>query len=73
MDSIASSSVGFSGAELANVVNEAVFLALRQQRSRPSPKDFAAALERRKAARKAAQGGEDFARAMRIWPKAAAA
>ncbi|CAJ1359327.1 unnamed protein product [Effrenium voratum] len=51
---IAAESAGFSGAELANVVNEAVFLALRESRARPSPQDFERALERRQLARKAA-------------------
>jgi len=56
VDSIAAASSGFSGAELANVVNEAVFLALRESRSKPSAQDFSAALERRKVARKASAG-----------------
>eukprot|EP00913_Durusdinium_trenchii_P018562 g17442.t1 len=81
LDSIAAASAGFSGAELANVVNEAVFLALREQRSKPSAQDFSAALERRKVARRAAAGGSNacagdagagFSRAVRLWPKAAA-
>lgn len=82
VDSIAAASSGFSGAELANVVNEAVFLALRESRSKPSAQDFSAALERRKVARKASAGasttcagdvaGAGFSRAVRIWPKAAA-
>ncbi|CAE7306510.1 ftsH [Symbiodinium natans] len=72
----------FSGAELANVVNEAIFLALRDKRSQPSAKDFSNALDRRKAARKfvgssngAANGdlsGLGF-RMPRAWPKAAVA
>ncbi|CAE6971467.1 ftsH [Symbiodinium sp. CCMP2592] len=82
VNSIASSSAGFSGAELANVVNEAIFLALRDSRSQPTAKDFSDALDRRKVARKAVGcGGTSLNgdasglgfRMPRPWPKAAAA
>ncbi|CAE8606419.1 unnamed protein product [Polarella glacialis] len=49
LQSVASGSEGFSGAELANVVNEAIFMALRSGRQRPAREDFSMALERRKA------------------------
>eukprot|EP00933_Yihiella_yeosuensis_P027817 TRINITY_DN21663_c0_g1_i2.p1 TRINITY_DN21663_c0_g1~~TRINITY_DN21663_c0_g1_i2.p1 ORF type:complete len:169 (+),score=36.15 TRINITY_DN21663_c0_g1_i2:247-753(+) len=55
LKSVASSSAGFSGAELANVVNEAIFLALRSRREKPSCQDFTDSLARRKAARRMAE------------------
>eukprot|EP00931_Biecheleriopsis_adriatica_P007588 TRINITY_DN108858_c0_g1_i1.p1 TRINITY_DN108858_c0_g1~~TRINITY_DN108858_c0_g1_i1.p1 ORF type:complete len:460 (-),score=115.28 TRINITY_DN108858_c0_g1_i1:65-1444(-) len=80
LQTIAAASTGFSGAELANVVNEAIFLALRSGRKRPLPEDFSLALERRKAARKlggcttaAGDVAGGFSRALRVWPKAAVA
>eukprot|EP00439_Symbiodinium_sp_Y106_P072683 s241_g13.t1 len=88
VNSIASSSAGrafcegFSGAELANVVNEAIFLALRDTRSQPTAKDFSDALDRRKVARRAVGCGSTSLngdasglgfRMPRPWPKAAAA
>ncbi|OLQ03015.1 ATP-dependent zinc metalloprotease FtsH [Symbiodinium microadriaticum] len=82
VNSIASSSAGFSGAELANVVNEAIFLALRSTRSQPTAKDFSDALDRRKVARQAVGCGSSALngdasglgfRMPRPWPKATAA
>mmetsp|Transcript_104760 Transcript_104760/g.327858 ORF Transcript_104760/g.327858 Transcript_104760/m.327858 type:complete len:453 (+) Transcript_104760:93-1451(+) len=78
---IASAAQGFSGAELANVVNEAVFLALRARRSRATLEDFTHALERARLTRQRAQGVAaaqssvaGLSRALlRAWPTAAAA
>mmetsp|Transcript_74533 Transcript_74533/g.207087 ORF Transcript_74533/g.207087 Transcript_74533/m.207087 type:complete len:519 (-) Transcript_74533:86-1642(-) len=42
---------GFSGAELANIVNEAVFLALRAGRSQAQPEDVEEAVQRAKMVR----------------------
>jgi len=75
---IAAASVGFSGAELANVVNEAVFLALREQHACPTPQDFQAALCRAQVARQRAGDAataEGFRRSLfgLVMPSAAAA
>jgi len=56
---VAANSQGFSGAELANVVNEAIFLALRAGRTKASAEDFCLALGRARSTkqRAAAAGG----------------
>merc|ERR1712146_152811 len=40
---LAGTAAGFSGAELANVINEAIFLAMRERKARVDQKDLAAA------------------------------
>jgi len=82
LERIAAASTGFSGAELANLVNEAVFLALRARRPRATAQDFVAALERARATRQRAANAaaaENSAVAglsrslLRAWPTAAVA
>lgn len=75
----AADSTGFSGAELANVVNEAVFLALRAGRSQVVPEDLDEAMGRARYVRERAamqKKGTDAAGLppsfFRIWPAAAA-
>lgn len=73
MAPIAAASQGLSGAELANIINEAVFLALRERRPRTTPEDLAGALERVQAMRQQA-GSTDAPRQtagrslLRPWP-----
>jgi len=79
LQNIAAASQGFSGAELANLVNEAVFLALRARRTHCNFEDFSQALERARTARQRAQGSAQSSVAglsralLRAWPTAAAA
>ncbi len=40
MDNLAARTVGFSGADLKNLVNEAALLAARKQKKKVSPEDF---------------------------------
>lgn len=53
---LAGASNGFSGAELANVINEAIFLALRNNRTQAAPEDFFQALKRALAIKQRANG-----------------
>ena len=46
LEKVARGTPGFSGADLANIVNEAALLAVRAGRSRVLPKDFEDAIER---------------------------
>ncbi len=46
LEKVARGTPGFSGADLANIVNEAALLAVRQGRERVLPKDFEDAIER---------------------------
>ena len=46
LEKVARGTPGFSGADLANIVNEAALLAVREGRSRVLPKDFDDAIER---------------------------
>jgi len=46
LDVLARRSVGFSGADIENLVNEAALLAARQQKTQIDPEDFDEALER---------------------------
>ena len=46
LEKVARGTPGFSGADLANIVNEAALLAVREGRSRVLPKDFDNAIER---------------------------
>jgi len=76
LESIATATQGFSGAELANVVNEAIFLALREGRQCVGAQDFACALDRARGARQRASNAEEgtvagLSRALlRAWPAA---
>lgn len=75
----AAESTGFSGAELANVINEAVFLALRAGRSQVVPEDLDEAMGRARYVRqrasvqkKGADAGGLPSSFFRVWPAAAA-
>lgn len=54
---IATKTEGFSGAELANLVNEAIFLAIRAGRKRAAAQDFSASLDRALLVRRRAADG----------------
>jgi len=54
---------GFSGAELANVINEAIFLAMREKKSQVDLKDLAAALSRSLETRQRRSSAEEAAAA----------
>eukprot|EP00746_Dinoflagellata_sp_MGD_P168247 gnl/MRDRNA2_/MRDRNA2_99543_c0_seq1.p1 gnl/MRDRNA2_/MRDRNA2_99543_c0~~gnl/MRDRNA2_/MRDRNA2_99543_c0_seq1.p1 ORF type:complete len:481 (-),score=95.78 gnl/MRDRNA2_/MRDRNA2_99543_c0_seq1:37-1413(-) len=57
LHSIACNTDGFSGADLANVINDAVFLAMRHKRSQVIDEDIYEAVERNRAMRTRAQNG----------------
>lgn len=74
---LAEATSGFSGAELANVINEAIFLAMRERRVQVGLKDLTGALnrtqdtrQRRTSAEEAAAPHAGFARSFlsRQWP-----
>lgn len=74
---LAAQSAGLSGAELANIVNEAVFLALRDRRVQATEEDCRAALERVRAAHNGAHAAEPVGSVglrsfLRAWPHGAA-
>lgn len=56
LDHIANQTSGYSGAELANIVNEAVFLAMRTSSARVERQDLIAALNRARNTRQRAAG-----------------
>lgn len=72
---------GFSGAELANVINEAIFLALRERKTQAGPLELATALGRARNTKQRSGGpvnvatAEGFSRAFlgRAWQGAAMA
>jgi len=77
---VAAAATGFSGAELANVINEAVFLALREKKSQAEPEHLAAAFSKQQTMRERASAGAAaaqnaaFSRSFlsRAWPVVAA-
>lgn len=60
---LAGATSGFSGAELANVINEAIFLAMREKKGHVDQKDLAAALGRTLATRQRRSSAEEAAAA----------
>ncbi len=59
---------GFSGADLANVMNEAALLAARRKAEAVTMNDFEAAIERVVAGLEKTNAGDERARAQRPWP-----
>jgi len=75
LERIAEASEGLSGAELANIINEAVFLAMRRRRSQITSEDLQESLARARTAKQGASApvgansAAGFSQAfLRAWP-----